>query len=140
LTTVGPRAPRTASLANPENYRSKYHILNDTGIDSVPINLSAKRATSKRELGRGRTCGTFVDVGAGCPIALVARVARACEGAGDVGARRVGVAVVGPICNRRARPVSFSVAPKRGRAIHHEGSTTLGLGGPRSGSIDYGRS
>ena len=51
------------------------------------------------------------------PIAVVARVARACEAAGKVGARRVGVAVVGPIYDRGARPVSSSVTPERGRAI-----------------------
>ena len=42
---------------------------------------------------------------------------RACEGAVGVGARRVGVAVVGPICDRGARPVASSVAPNRFRAI-----------------------
>jgi hypothetical protein len=38
LTTVGPIAPRNKS------YRSKYRILTDPGIDSSPMNLSAKRA------------------------------------------------------------------------------------------------
>ena len=93
-------------------------MLNHPSIDSFPIHLSAKRATSKRESGggRGRTAA-FVDVGAGNPSAGVARVARACEGADGVGARRVDVAVVGPICERVARTVSSSVTPKRARAI-----------------------
>ena len=57
-----------------------------------------KRATSKREAGRGRGgTSAFVDVNAGCPIAGEARVARAGEGAGSVGARCVGAAVVGPV-------------------------------------------
>ena len=59
--------------------------------------------TSKREPGREReqTCA-LVDVGVGArnPISFVARIARACEGASGVGARRVGVAVIGPICRR----------------------------------------
>ena len=56
---------------------------------------------SKRELGRGlgRTCA-LVDVGAGNTVTEEARVARACEGTVGVCARRVGVAVVGPICDR----------------------------------------
>ena len=60
--------------------------------------------------------GTLVDVRAGGAVALIASVARACKGADVVGARRVGVAVVGPICDRGARPVTPSVAPKRVRA------------------------
>ena len=76
------------------------------------MHLPAKRATSKGEAGRGRgrTCA-LIDVGAGHPIAGVARVARACEGADGVGARRVGVALVGPVCDRGAGTVSSSVAP-----------------------------
>ena len=92
----------------------------DPGIDGLPIHLSTIRATSNREPGRGRGRGmtfAFVDVCAGNPSAGVARVARACEGSVGVGARRVGIAVVGPICNRGARPVTSSVAPKRVRAI-----------------------
>ena len=96
---------------------------------------------SKREPGRGRgSTAAFVDVGAGCPIPGVARVARACEGAVGVGARRVGVAVVGPICDRGARQVTSSVAPKRARAIQHTGLTAVGLGGPISWPIDCGKS
>jgi len=116
---------------------------NEKGIDSLPINLSAKRTPSKvkgepgRERGRTRA---FVDVGAVNPSAGVAYVASACEGAVGVEARRVGVAVVGFTCDRGAGPVSSAVSPTRVRAISHTGSTAIGLGGPRSGSIDYGRS
>ena len=118
LTTVGPRDPQTASLPSHENYRSRHRILKDPRNDGSPINLSAKRAASNEELGRGRGMTfAFVDVCAGNPSAVVARVARAFEGAGKVGARRVRVAVVGPICNGGARPVSSSVTPERGRAI-----------------------
>ena len=35
-------------------YRSQYRMLNDPGIDGFPIDLFAKRATSRRESGRGR--------------------------------------------------------------------------------------
>ena len=70
----------------------------------------------------------FVDVGAGNPRAIVARVARACEGAVGVCARRVGVAVVGPIYDRGARPVSSSVTAECGRVIWHMGLTEVGLG------------
>ena len=63
---------------------------------------------------------------------------RAGEGALGVLAHLVGTAVVGPICDRGVASVSSSVALKRGRAIQHTASTTLGLGGPLSGSIDYG--
>ena len=112
MTTVGPRAPRTASLPTPANYRSQYCRLNDMGINAFPINVSTKHATSKREPGhgRGRTIA-FVDVGAGGPVASsaiagVARLALACEGTGGVGARRVVVAGEGPNCDRGARPVS----------------------------------
>ena len=68
--------------------------------NSLPLHLPAKRATSKckPEFGWGRTAA-FVDVGAGNPIAGVARVARACEGTDGVTARCAGVAVVGPICD-----------------------------------------
>ena len=69
-------------------------ITNEPHIDSFPINLFAKCATLYFEpgRGRGRTC-EIVDVGAVMPIAgggEVARIARACEGAAGVGARRVG--------------------------------------------------
>ena len=60
--------------------------------------------------------GTLVDVRAGGAVALIASVARACKGADGVGAHRIGVAVVGPICDRGARPFTSSVAPKRVRA------------------------
>jgi hypothetical protein len=123
-----------------DNYRSSYRTLIDTSIDDFLIHLSDKRAISNREARRKqeRTCA-LVDIGAGCPIAGVARIARACEGASGVVAHRVGVAVVGPICARGVRPVTSSIAPKRVRAIQHTVSTTLGLGGHRSGSIDYDR-
>ena len=51
-------------------------MCNDPWIDTFPIHLSAKRATSKREpeFGRGRTAA-FLDVVAGCSIVGVARVA-----------------------------------------------------------------
>ena len=67
-------------------------------------------------MGRART-SALVGVDAFNPSAGVARVARACEGTVGVGARRVRVAVVGPICNGGARPVGSSVTPERGRAI-----------------------
>ena len=75
----------------------------DPGINSFAINLSTERETSKCEPGRGqgKTCA-LVDVGAGHPSAREARVACACEGAVGICARRVGVAVVGPICDRGA--------------------------------------
>ena len=48
----------------------------DPGIDGFPIHLSTIRATPNREPGRGRGMTfAFVDVGAVCPIADVARVA-----------------------------------------------------------------
>ena len=90
----------------------------DPGIDGFPIHLSTIRATPNREPVRGRGMTfAFVDVCAGNPSAIVARVARACEAAGKVGARRVGVAVVGPIYDRGAGGVSSSVTPECGRVI-----------------------
>jgi len=143
LNTIGPRTPRTASPSrSPMAYRSLFLLtLASTGFQ---INLCQK-STSKREpgCGWGRT-RAFVVVDAGFPIAGVALVARACEaprGAGGVGAHRVGGAVVHrSIYDRGVMPVSSSVSPKRVRAISHTGSTGVGLGGPRSGSIDYGSS
>ena len=70
--------------------------------------------------------GTLVDVPADDSVAvrggvLIASVAGAGVGVGPgrgvVGARRVGVAVVGPVCDRGAKPLSSPIAPKRGKAI-----------------------
>ena len=142
LTTIGPRALRTASsLPSLENYHSRYRMLKQPSIHGVAINLFTKRGTAKREPGRGRcrTCA-LVDIGAGHPSAREARVACACEGAVGVCARRVGVAVVGPICDRGARLVTFSVAPQCVRANEHSGSTAVCLAGSESGSIERGSS
>jgi len=37
VTTAGPRAPRTASLPSPGKHRSRYRMLNDTGIDCFVV-------------------------------------------------------------------------------------------------------
>ena len=95
-------------------------MLKETDADSSAINLWTKRETSKCEpvCGQGKTCA-LVDVGAGNTSAGEARVARACEGAVGVCARRVGVAVVGPICDRGARPITSSVKHKSVGSIEH---------------------
>ena len=47
-----------ASLPSPENFRSRYRMLKDQGIKSIPTHLSAERQSSRSEPGRGlgRTC------------------------------------------------------------------------------------
>ena len=74
--------------------------------------------------GQGGT-GALVDVGAGNPSAREARVARACEGAVGVGARRVSVTVVGPNCDRGAWPITSFEAPKGVAFIECMGSIAL---------------
>ena len=88
------------------------------------MNVSTKHGTSIRAPGHGRVRTiAFVDVGAGVPFPIiviiveVARVARACEGTGGVFALRVVLVagVGGFLCDRGARPVSSSVAPRAGK-------------------------